>query len=170
MRRVILFLLLPVAVLVLVSSQELWASDFYQICGVVYDRFGNPAILACCRLYGPPGSTLLETEYTNAQGDLTIHWHYWWEPGTYTLKISLDGWCTSYQFWWANDRDIVRDYELTTRCSSGCPYVYVWDGIDWTEDNNILPASEDTTRSELDVTDYYKMEQPLVAEDGEYRQ
>ncbi len=50
----------------------------------------------------------------------------------------------------------------------GCPFVSTWDGTDYVLDNNLLPASE--TSSGTDIVDYYKLEQPSVLdEDGMYR-
>ena len=54
-------------------------------------------------------------------------------------------------------------------CStSGCPYVYLWDGEGFVEDNTILGESEICGGTEPDVTDYYKLEQALVQKDGQY--
>ncbi|MFQ6094218.1 MAG: choice-of-anchor D domain-containing protein, partial [bacterium] len=49
------------------------------------------------------------------------------------------------------------------------PFLYTWDGQEWMEENNLLPASEDSTRTELDVTDYYLLGGLLVPEKGKYR-
>jgi fibronectin type 3 domain-containing protein len=51
----------------------------------------------------------------------------------------------------------------------GCPFVYTWDGGDWLADNNLLPTSEDATRTATDVTDYYLLRRPLEAYRSEYR-
>ncbi len=50
--------------------------------------------------------------------------------------------------------------------SSGCPYVYVWNGKNWREDNNILPESEDTSRSELDVFDCFLIREKVTEQEG----
>jgi hypothetical protein len=42
----------------------------------------------------------------------------------------------------------------------GCPYAYSWNGQQYVEDNNIMPASE--MNNGTDTKDYYKLEQPLV--------
>jgi hypothetical protein len=42
----------------------------------------------------------------------------------------------------------------------GCPYVYIWNGMQFVIDNNILPSSESSGKT--DVDDYYKLEQSLV--------
>ncbi|MCK4266100.1 MAG: PKD domain-containing protein, partial [Thermoplasmata archaeon] len=49
-----------------------------------------------------------------------------------------------------------------------CPFVYTWNGAEYVDDNNILPASTDPERSELDVTDYYRLTNCLVPKDGNY--
>ncbi len=61
-----------------------------------------------------------------------------------------------------------RGYLTIQRPEHGCPYVYTWDGDDFVEDNTILPASEDKTRGEKEVIDYYLLNQPLVGENGFY--
>lgn len=54
------------------------------------------------------------------------------------------------------------------RDSYGCPFVYTWDGSAWVEDNNVLPTSEFPQNVGRDVTDYYKLHQPLAPRDGNY--
>jgi hypothetical protein len=48
----------------------------------------------------------------------------------------------------------------------GCPYVSTWNGTHWILDNNLIPAAERSNGS--DVTDYYKIQQPLAWQDGKY--
>jgi hypothetical protein len=48
-----------------------------------------------------------------------------------------------------------------------CPYLFVWDGSDFVEDNTILTASEDAPQGKV-VTDFYKIQKPLVAKEGKY--
>ena len=49
----------------------------------------------------------------------------------------------------------------------GCPFVYSWNGSQYTIDNNILPASEKNNGA--DVADYYKLEKtPVPNHEGEY--
>jgi len=49
----------------------------------------------------------------------------------------------------------------------GCPYIYSWNGSQYTIDNNILPASE--RNNGTDVNDYYKLEQtPVPKYEGEH--
>jgi hypothetical protein len=48
----------------------------------------------------------------------------------------------------------------------GCPYVNTWNGFKYVLNNNLMPSSES---SPGDVTDYYLLQQPLVAnEEGLY--
>jgi hypothetical protein len=49
-----------------------------------------------------------------------------------------------------------------------CPYVFPWNGTNYTLDNDILPSAMSFDRPQLDVVDYYKLEQPLVPKDGKY--
>jgi len=49
----------------------------------------------------------------------------------------------------------------------GCPFAYAWDGNQYKLDNNLMPSSELSARSEgADVEDYYKLEQNLVRKNG----
>lgn len=50
----------------------------------------------------------------------------------------------------------------------GCPYVSPWIGDEYAVGNNILAASEDTNRAELNVVDYFRLEEPCVERDGRY--
>jgi hypothetical protein len=58
----------------------------------------------------------------------------------------------------------IADY----RQNGGCPYVAVWDGTEYRDDNNILPASE-FSGAAGDVTDSYRLTQSPIAVEGEYR-
>lgn len=49
----------------------------------------------------------------------------------------------------------------------GCPFVYVWNGIEFEEDNTILAASEINPGEP--ETDYYLLSKPLVPTNNEYR-
>jgi hypothetical protein len=50
----------------------------------------------------------------------------------------------------------------------GCPYVYTWDGREYRQDNTILGQCE--SRSDRrPVTDYLRLQQPLVADAGVYK-
>lgn len=44
--------------------------------------------------------------------------------------------------------------------SSGCPFVYAWNGEEYVLDNNLLPKSEEV--SGTDVEDYYRLEKTLL--------
>lgn len=57
---------------------------------------------------------------------------------------------------------------LTENGGGGCPYIFVWDGTQYVADNNILPASEDQDRSELDVEDFYRLERRPAVKQGKY--
>jgi hypothetical protein len=66
-----------------------------------------------------------------------------------------------------NDSNEVNN---TTASSStwGCPYIYVWNGTEYIQDNTILSESKDSDRQERIVTDYYRLEETLAPKDGEY--
>ncbi len=48
----------------------------------------------------------------------------------------------------------------------GCPYVSTWNGTHWLLDNNLIPSAEYTNGT--DITDFYRLQQPLAREDGKY--
>ncbi len=50
----------------------------------------------------------------------------------------------------------------------GCPYVYTWDGRGYQQDNTILGQCE-SRGDRRSVTDYLRLQQPLVAEAGTYK-
>lgn len=50
----------------------------------------------------------------------------------------------------------------------GCPFVFVWDGQHFVEDNNILPQSEAPENRGRDVVDRYKLMQPPVPRNNQY--
>ncbi len=104
-------------------------------------------------------------------------------PGSVTFYSSKTASVTS----WADTQIVCNvptwalsgNVTVTTSCGtsngiyftvtvSGCPYVSPWTEGGYAEGNNILAASEDTSRSELDVTDYFRLEQPCVERDGKY--
>ncbi|MGB2696487.1 MAG: hypothetical protein WBD28_01350, partial [Candidatus Zixiibacteriota bacterium] len=49
----------------------------------------------------------------------------------------------------------------------GCPFLYVWNGIEFEEDNTILAACE--INPEQHITDYYMLSKTLVPANDEYR-
>lgn len=64
------------------------------------------------------------------------------------------------------------DSDSTPKCppsGPGCPFVFVWNGEEFVEDNNVLAESENSNRLSLDVTDYYLLKKCLVAVNGQYK-
>jgi PKD repeat protein len=51
---------------------------------------------------------------------------------------------------------------------SWCPFVYVWNGSDYIQENNLLPEATDYTREALDVVDYYSFSNNIIQKDGMY--
>lgn len=49
-------------------------------------------------------------------------------------------------------------YEMVKNSTKGCPYIFVWDGRDYVKENNILPFSEDLSRKEKIIKDYYVLQ------------
>jgi len=80
---------------------------------------------------------------------------------------------TGYKTWCYVDDVMIENearaeiyYEYTTGDGGGCPYVSTWNGLKYALDDNLMPSSESSTR---DVTDYYLLQQSLVAnEEGLY--
>jgi len=62
--------------------------------------------------------------------------------------------------------EVAEAYFVVTE-RVGCPFIYVWNGIEYEEDNTILAASE--LGSGEPVTDYYLLSKNLVATGNEYR-
>lgn len=58
------------------------------------------------------------------------------------------------------DHDLTACFEEEDGGGGGCPYVSAWDGDEYVLDNNLLAASE---AHEIDITDYYKLEQRQVS-------
>jgi len=59
----------------------------------------------------------------------------------------------------------LSDPKCGDACAGGCPHIYTWNGNEYILDNNLLPFSEGI---QGDVEDYYKLEKPLVQENGKY--
>ena len=125
-------------------------------------------------------------------GELLASLHWIWEPGPYTLyeyklsrymkgswQIIYTGTNTSYTdpipFSPGENRIYVvvvyfSDGELSSgklsmTAPGGCPYVFSWDGTEFSDDNNILAGSGNGEN----VSDFYKLRQSLIEENGEYR-
>ncbi len=49
----------------------------------------------------------------------------------------------------------------------GCPYVSTWNGSQYLQDNNLIPAAEYSNGT--DITDYYLLQQPMTRIDGKYQ-
>jgi hypothetical protein len=118
----------------------------------------------------------------NPQGPITCH------PGwqnNWTVAANVTKWCLPNQRGRVDPPDCNYDYKVraynaygnssfsntlaNTDCGGcptyGCPYVYTWDGQAYNEDNTILRPSDGC---ECSYTDYYKLEQPCVVDDGSY--
>lgn len=50
-----------------------------------------------------------------------------------------------------------------------CPFVYIWNGTNYVEQNNVLPESTNYARDTLDVVDYYIFDESLVEDNSVYR-
>lgn len=50
----------------------------------------------------------------------------------------------------------------------GCPFAYVWNGQDYVEENNILPLSTRAERADLDVDDYYLIQNDIQPFEDSY--
>ncbi|MGH7741222.1 MAG: fibronectin type III domain-containing protein [Candidatus Eiseniibacteriota bacterium] len=56
-----------------------------------------------------------------------------------------------------------------SRPAGGCPYVAPWNGTAFVDENNLLPESEWAGNQGRSVSDYYALQNVLVAEDGIYK-
>lgn len=54
-------------------------------------------------------------------------------------------------------------------CGGCCPFVYVWDGLEYMKDNNILPGSENLGLTEKEITDYYVLQAEPKIEGGKIK-
>lgn len=89
-------------------------------------------------------------------------------PDTTKLKDLYSGVTIYANGWIYADSGIalVADsFHVTPRI--GCPFVYVWDGTQFVEDNTILGSCEITPGQP--VTDYYLLSRPLIATPNQYR-
>jgi len=50
----------------------------------------------------------------------------------------------------------------------GCPFLYAWNGSSYVEENNILPQATNPDRSQLDVDDYYLIQNGMEPVNGSY--
>ncbi len=57
---------------------------------------------------------------------------------------------------------------FSVKISGGCPHLYTWNGTEYVLENNLLPFSDNPNRPEFVVEDYYKLEKPLVKDNGKY--
>ncbi len=56
---------------------------------------------------------------------------------------------------------------FTVTTPPSCPFLYVWNGNDFVEDNTILTQAEYSAKEQT-VTDYYHIQTPLVDKDNQY--
>jgi len=101
----------------------------------------------------PDGSTTGWTEFVPNGNTYTVSRYY--RPGYHWFWIKAKNSC--------NFESDSLLYSFTTTC----PYVMVWDGSAFIEDNNILPKSEELGTEE-DVLDYYKLQIKPEPKSGMY--
>ena len=153
----------------------------------------NPALLDAANvvegnfLRGPFGNRTTEFSFETYPNEGVIHvkgWSTLITPdggvngsgtlATITFQIKAKGACnidvTNAMLW---DPDgfpmfpnAMEGAFFETRTHGGCPFVYVWNGMQYVIDNNLLPGSE--TSEGADVEDYYRLEQALVPQKGKY--
>jgi hypothetical protein len=100
----------------------------------LYDKYGN----------------LLDT--SSKSGDEIEHVYY---QADYTGKYFIKIYAVTYRGLYTLNVKIED-----TGPPGGCPFVFVWNGVEYLVDNNLLAASELSNR--VDVEDYYRLEQLLV--------
>jgi len=96
-------------------------------------------------------SGITSTDY--ASDALAYSTHYYWRVNA-TNSIGTSAWSTVWSF--------------TTKSSGGCPFIAVFNGSDYSLENNILPQSEYDGQAATDVTDYYKLLSAPTPKDGLY--
>ncbi len=135
----------------------------------------------------PPQGTSLQLSQPEGYTQWSYVWVMWYRPstgasswmpmypnasggGTYYKYISLPAYDTYQIYVVAAANNLVSvahitvHYQYSGGGGGGCPYVSVWNGTHFMIDNNLLRGGF----SETDITDYYKLEQTLVPNDGIY--
>ncbi len=121
------------------------------------DTLVSDQICIPCRVPGTPGDSF-----------------YGYYMGDYIGIASVRGY--AYPCWNDARTGVQQAYTaaVSTRSTppggggGGCPYVYTWDGREYRQENTILGQCE-SRGDGSSVTDYLRLQQPLVADAGEYK-
>ena len=133
---------------------------------------GDDLVSALVKLYTSGGSYTSKYDYTDTYGFYQINNI---DTGDYYVMISKSGYVTKREPSSGSFNIACGETENRgTVCLNpsnpppGCPYVYHWNGEEYVEGSNILVESENSSRIEIDVVDYYKVEQQLIAKNTMY--
>jgi len=132
------------------NDREIFVSVIPPVYGCDIDlRLYNPAGVLKASAYG----SLNYIDFTaDSSGDWRVQLFLSYGEGQYSLGISVE---TSQTPPGGGGGG-----------SGGCPYVSTWNGSQYVNDNNLIPAAEYSNGS--DVTDYYLLQQPLTRYGGKY--
>jgi hypothetical protein len=127
------------------SWSQVFAASSYRLVVSANPDLSNPVLDI---------SNLIQPGYGLAS--LTSQQLYYWRVNA-TNSNGTSSWSATWSF-----------TAGTASGGGGCPFVYTWNGNRFVEDNNILPQSEYNITSMRDVTDYYKLQKPLVLQGDDY--
>lgn len=143
-----------------------WADE--GVYGYVKKK-GTSDPISSAKVYTRDDSGRTLTKYTNSNGYYKI-WAYY---GTRTVNAARSGYKSQSKTVTIYANSFKRaDFYLESTGGGGggghCPYVFTWNGTEYTPDNNILLLSENFTREDMDVQDQYLLQKSLVPKDGYY--
>ena len=154
-----------------------WNPTLLDVANVVEGNFlkgpfGNRTTELSFETYPNEGVTLVKGWSTLATPDGGVNGN--GTLATITFQIKAEGACnidlTNAMLWNPNGFPMfpsaIEDALFETRVHGGCPFVYVWNGIQYVIDNNLISASE--ASNGVDVEDHYRLEQTLVPQKGKY--
>jgi hypothetical protein len=80
--------------------------------------------------------------------------HVWNSLGTFSITVKV--WDYYNKWAWSD----TVNFSIVASGGGGCPFLYVWNGMHYILDNNLIPAAEMSNGT--DVEDYHMLEQSLV--------
>ena len=133
------------------NGQVYWSPGLPEGCSISFSSSGNSATF----------SNYYFSKYCGGWADSVIRVHG-------TVQPAACGCQNQYFFEEITLKNRQRPGYPPPPPPGGCPYVYIWNGNEWIEDNNILPQSQDPSLLGQNVTDYYQLFNKPVEEDGKY--
>jgi len=135
---------------------SLYKGQTYTFNDTIRDPSNQPVVGATVCL--KKGTEVYEVKTTNSAGVVTFTVSFP-TTGTATILASKTGFIT--------DSSSINIANPPSGGGGSCPFLYVWNGITFEEDNTILTQVEYTAK-EQSVTDYYHIQKPLVVKDRQY--